>query len=127
MDYDPKRDRIDIMLGDLGTVDRHLTHSLPAPRAVEIIKGEGDRDEALRIELEEGQVLLSRGVLTLSVSPNSGMMVGGVWRAEGVGEFNVVSPHLEIDGPNGKTAYEGMDVFAAFEPQSRGLRMLVEV
>ncbi len=58
VDYDPKRDRIDIMLGELGTVDRHLTHSLPAPRAVEIIKGEGGRDEALRVELEEGQVLL---------------------------------------------------------------------
>jgi hypothetical protein len=75
--------------------------------------------------LPEEQVLLSRGILTLSVSPNSGMMVGAEWRAGGVGEVNVVSPHLEIDGPNGKTVYDGMDAFAAFEPQSRGIRMLV--
>lgn len=75
--------------------------------------------------LPEEQVLLRRGILTLSVSPNSGMMVGGIWRAKNVDEINVVSPHLEIEGPNGKASYEGMDVFSAFEQRSRGMRMLV--
>jgi hypothetical protein len=75
--------------------------------------------------LPEEQVLLRRGILTLSISPDSGIMVGGIWRAGQVDEVNVASPHLEIDGPNGKITHEGMHVFSAFERQSRGIRMLV--
>ncbi len=58
VDYDKRRDRVDIMLGDLGTVNGHLTHSIPSPRAIEVVKGVEDRDEALRIELDSGQVIL---------------------------------------------------------------------
>lgn len=57
VDYDPRRDRIDIMLGRQGTVEGHLTHSFSSPREIEVLRSEGE-DEALRIELARGQVLL---------------------------------------------------------------------
>lgn len=58
VDYDPRRDRVDIMLGEQGNLDRHLTHSIPSPRSIEVVTGEGGRDEALRIGIDGGQVLL---------------------------------------------------------------------
>jgi len=58
VDYDPRRDRLDIMLGHAGTVEGHLTHSFPAPREVEVVQDPEGRDRALRIRLERGQAIL---------------------------------------------------------------------
>jgi len=73
----------------------------------------------------EAQVSFRGGVLTFSISPNTGVMVGGVWRVANVEEANGVSPHLEIEGPDEKFKYEGMKVFSVFDQHSRGIRMLV--
>lgn len=56
--YEPRGDRVEIMLGEQGSVDHHLTHSIPSPRSIEILEGEDGRDQALRIELDEGCVRL---------------------------------------------------------------------
>ncbi len=58
VDYDPRLDRIDIMLGRSGTVEGHLTHSLPSPQAIEVVRGEDGQAQALRIRLPGGQVIL---------------------------------------------------------------------
>ena len=58
VDYDPRGDRIHIMMGRSGTVDGHLTHSLAAPRGVQVVRGESGRTEALFVELQEGKVIL---------------------------------------------------------------------
>jgi len=75
--------------------------------------------------LTEAQVLFKKGVLTFSISPDTAVMVGGVWRMGSVEEANMISPHLEIDGSGAKTEYDGIDVFAAFDRLSKSLRMLV--
>ena len=75
--------------------------------------------------LPEAQVSFRGGVLTFSISPNTGVMVGGVWRVADIEEANVVSPHLEIEGPDEKIKYEGMKVFSVFDQHSKGIRMLV--
>ncbi|MBT8398219.1 MAG: universal stress protein [Gemmatimonadetes bacterium] len=58
VDYDPKKDRIDIMLGRSGTVEGHLTHSLPGPREVTIMRGEDGRAESLNIIFRTGKAVL---------------------------------------------------------------------
>ena len=58
VDYDPRRDRVDIMLGQSGTVEGHLTHSLPGPKEIEIVRGINDRAEALRIVFRGGTAVL---------------------------------------------------------------------
>ena len=58
VDYDPRKDRIEIMLGRSGTVEGHLTHSIPSPREVRVVRGEDGRAEALEITLPQGQVVL---------------------------------------------------------------------
>ncbi len=58
VDYDPRGDRVEIMLGELSTVEGHLTHSIPAPLSLEVVRGEWDRDDALRIGLRSGQLIL---------------------------------------------------------------------
>lgn len=49
--FDPKRNRLQIMLGRSGTVEGHLTHSLTHPQEIEVIAGPDGRSEALRIGL----------------------------------------------------------------------------
>ncbi len=58
VDYDPRSGRIEIMLGKEGSVDGHLTHSLTGAVAVEVLEDADGRDDALRVGLERGQVLL---------------------------------------------------------------------
>jgi nucleotide-binding universal stress UspA family protein len=58
VDYDPKKDRIDIMLGRSGTVEGHLTHSLPGPKDIEIVRGADQRAEALHIVFRTGKAIL---------------------------------------------------------------------
>jgi len=58
VDYDPKRDRVNIMLGRSGTVEGHLTHSLPAPQDIQVLKGEDGRTEGLQIRFRNGGAFL---------------------------------------------------------------------
>jgi nucleotide-binding universal stress UspA family protein len=58
VDYDPRRDRIDIMLGRWGTVEGHLTHSLTGPRELEIVRAADGRFESLHIRLPVGRAVL---------------------------------------------------------------------
>jgi nucleotide-binding universal stress UspA family protein len=58
VDYDPRRDRIDIMLGHSGTVEGHLTHSLPGPQDIRIVRGEDGRVEALEVQMKTGRAVL---------------------------------------------------------------------
>ncbi len=58
VDYDPKQDRIDIMLGRSGSVEGHLTHSLPAPQEVRIERREDGQAKALHVRLRTGTAVL---------------------------------------------------------------------
>lgn len=58
VDFDPRRDRVNIMLGRSGTVEGHLTHSIPSPLEVQVVRGAEGRTEALHLRLERGQVIL---------------------------------------------------------------------
>jgi nucleotide-binding universal stress UspA family protein len=58
VDYDPRRDSVDIMLGRMGTVEGHLTHTIPAPKEIRILRGDDGRAEALEIECRTGKVVL---------------------------------------------------------------------
>ncbi len=58
VDYDPKRDRVNIMLGRSGTVEGHLTHSIPGPQEITVERDEEGRAKALQIRLRQGQILL---------------------------------------------------------------------
>lgn len=57
VDYDPRTDRVEVMLGRQGTVEGHLTHSFPSPRTVEV-HTEDDGSEVLHVELPRGHVIL---------------------------------------------------------------------
>jgi nucleotide-binding universal stress UspA family protein len=57
--YEPRADRLEIMLGEQGSVEHHLTHSIPSPREIEVKQDEQGRDEALHVVLDEGSVILS--------------------------------------------------------------------
>lgn len=56
--YDPRGDRVEIMLGRSGTVDGHLTHSIPGPMEIFVERDSRGRAEALRIRLKEGEATL---------------------------------------------------------------------
>ena len=58
VDYDPKRDRVNIMLGRSGTVEGHLTHSIPSPQEITVDRDENGWAKALQIRLGAGQILL---------------------------------------------------------------------
>lgn len=58
VDYDPKRDRLNIMLGRAGTIDGHLTHSISAPQDVRVELDEAGNAHALQIRLRQGQIVL---------------------------------------------------------------------
>ena len=59
--FDPRDGRVEIMLGDQASVDRHLTHSIPGPTVIDVVRDGQGRDEALRIEHGSG----SRTILRL--------------------------------------------------------------
>jgi nucleotide-binding universal stress UspA family protein len=58
VDYDPKRDRLNIMLGRSGTIDGHLTHSIPAPQDVRVELDAAGNAQALQVRLRQGQIVL---------------------------------------------------------------------
>jgi nucleotide-binding universal stress UspA family protein len=58
VDYDPKRDRLNIMLGRSGTIDGHLTHSISAPQDVRVEPDAEGNAQALQVRLRQGQIVL---------------------------------------------------------------------
>lgn len=56
--YDDRDGRIEIMLGDLGDVGSHMTHSIVGASEVTILAGADGRDELLRVVHPGGQTLL---------------------------------------------------------------------
>lgn len=56
--YDPRDRRVEIMLGDMASVERHLTHTIDGPTSVDIQTDESGRDRALRVATAEGQTIL---------------------------------------------------------------------
>jgi nucleotide-binding universal stress UspA family protein len=58
VDFDPRTNRLEIMLGRSGTVDGHLTHSLPNPIEVGVERREDGKALALRVRLPQGEAIL---------------------------------------------------------------------
>lgn len=56
--FDPRDGRVQIMLGEQGSVDRHLTRTIEGARAIDILRDDAGRDCALRIVHDGGQTLL---------------------------------------------------------------------
>ncbi len=56
--YDSRDDRVEIMLGRLGTVESHLTHTITQADELEIESDAEGRDRSLRIRRGDAQTLL---------------------------------------------------------------------
>lgn len=56
--FDPRDGRVQIMLGEQGSVERHLTHTIDAVRDIAIQRNASGRDVALRVVHDSGQTLL---------------------------------------------------------------------
>jgi len=56
--FDPRTNRLEIMLGRSGTVEGHLTHSLPNPLEVEVERDGDGKTTALRVRLPQGEATL---------------------------------------------------------------------
>jgi len=57
--YDHHDRRVDLMVGELGSVDRHLTRSIGDVRSIDVLTDDRGRDIALRIAHGAGQTLLT--------------------------------------------------------------------
>ena len=57
--YDHHDRRVDLMVGELGSVDRHLTRSIGDVNAIDVLTDDRGRDVALRIAHGAGQTLLT--------------------------------------------------------------------
>jgi len=55
--YDRRDDRIEIMLGEMGSLDERLTHSIARPRAIAITAADG-AGEVLRVIHADGETRL---------------------------------------------------------------------
>lgn len=62
IDYDPRDDRVDILLGEEGAGASHLTHRVAHPERVQIVRDGQGREVGLRIETD-------RTVVTLGIQP----------------------------------------------------------
>jgi hypothetical protein len=49
---------VEIMLGEMGTPEGHLTRAIHGVESVDVLTGEGGRDEVLRVAHDGGQTLL---------------------------------------------------------------------
>jgi hypothetical protein len=56
--YDWRDNRVEIMLGEAGSLSQHLTHSIAFPTAVDLVWNGAVNHEVLRIEHGSGQTLL---------------------------------------------------------------------
>ena len=57
--YDPRDGHVEIMLGELGDVDRHLTRSIGDVTSIDLLTNKRGHDIALRIAHGSGQTLLT--------------------------------------------------------------------
>jgi hypothetical protein len=56
--WDPRDHRIQIMLGEQGSTEQHLTHSIEGAREIGVLRDDAGRDRALRVVHDGGQTLL---------------------------------------------------------------------
>jgi hypothetical protein len=56
--FDPRDGRVEIMLGEQGRTERHLTHSVSFVKSIDVLRGSDGRDQALRIVNDDAQTLL---------------------------------------------------------------------
>ena len=56
--WDPRDGRVQIMLGEQGSVERHLTRTIGSVRTIDLMRDAAGRDEGLRITHADGQTLL---------------------------------------------------------------------
>lgn len=56
--WDPRDGRIQIMMGEQGSVEEHVTRTIPAASGIELERGPDGRDQALRIIHDGGRTLL---------------------------------------------------------------------
>lgn len=56
--YDPRDERVEMMLGDLGSIDIHLTHSIQGVTSLDVLRDEDGRDRVLRVVHGGAQTLL---------------------------------------------------------------------
>jgi hypothetical protein len=47
--FDPRDGRIEIMMGDMASTERHITRTIDLPKSVDLLLGPDGRDDALRI------------------------------------------------------------------------------
>lgn len=57
--YDPHDERVELMLGELGDVARHLSRSIGGVTRIDVLHDDRGRDIALRVEHGAGQTLLT--------------------------------------------------------------------
>lgn len=57
--YDPRTGAVEIMVGDMGSLERRLTHMISGVTDVEIQSGKDGRDRALRVAQGETQTVLT--------------------------------------------------------------------
>jgi nucleotide-binding universal stress UspA family protein len=57
--YDPHDAKVEIMVGELGEVGRHLTRSIGSVGSIDVLRNDRGRDIALRISHGAGQTLLT--------------------------------------------------------------------
>jgi hypothetical protein len=56
--FDPRDQRVQIMVGEEGSVERHLTHSIGNPQHIDVLRWPDGRDQALRIVHANGSQTL---------------------------------------------------------------------
>jgi len=56
--FDARDDRVQIMLGEEGSREQHLTHSVGRASRIDVLRGDDGRDAALCIAHPGGQTLL---------------------------------------------------------------------
>jgi hypothetical protein len=92
------------------------------------MRSPGDKVTRIRkySPLTVDQIDLDGDTLTLSISPNTAVMVGGIWLGAGRVDEAALdkTPHLEIERPGATIEYGGSKVLSAFERHSKNLRVL---
>ena len=56
--FDPRDERVEIMLGEQSQVEAHLTRTIERPERIDVTADERGRDHALRIVHDGGQTVL---------------------------------------------------------------------
>ena len=57
--YDPHDGQVEVMVGELGNVGRHLTRGIGNVSTIDVLRNDRGRDVALRIAHGAGQTLLT--------------------------------------------------------------------